>query len=301
MMDHEKKKASQARYRKKNAEKIRAYLAATRERRAKVRKDWIARNAEKHRAYYAAYRKAKAETLRAQGRIRRAKKRSANPLPPVLHTTYIYHLIDTDGSVFYVGKSKNPYARLLNHLGNRLMSLYPSATHIREMRADGHHPEVLIVKACESDGTVEERGEINRMAAAGSPLLNISDDHWNELNNAERLQASKTAAAELARSRNPKDLPGEIWKPVVGWEDLYDVSDQGRVRRKYNRYGVIVFSLTRCERGEYPMVGLSRKGRSTTRSIHGLVASAFIGPRPDGYVINHIDGNKMNARVANLE
>jgi len=51
----------------------------------------------------------------------------------------------------------------------------------------------------------------------------------------------------------------------------------------------------------YHHVKLSRDNRVAQRSIHALVAEAFLGPRPDGYEINHMDGLKTNNRPENLE
>jgi len=88
---------------------------------------------------------------------------------------------------------------------------------------------------------------------------------------------------------------GEIWRPVVDWEDLYEVSNFGRVRRdgetltdRENSRGYLRVKLCRCE-----------KKRSAL--VHVLVCEAFIGPREKGIQVNHIDGNKKNNCLWNLE
>lgn len=100
----------------------------------------------------------------------------------------------------------------------------------------------------------------------------------------------------------------EEWRPVVGWEGLYEVSNIGRVRRlsrvTTRKDGTLqtwpdrIMSLPLNSWG-YPSVGLTRDGRKSTALVHRLVAFAFIGP--GGPEVNHKDGDKTNARVSNLE
>jgi hypothetical protein len=88
----------------------------------------------------------------------------------------------------------------------------------------------------------------------------------------------------------------ERWRPVVGWEGLYEVSDQGRVRSL--RAGRL---LTLCVGSSgYQQVGLSRSGRVSTQAVHRLVAAAFLGPRPKGAVTLHGPAGRLDNRVCNL-
>lgn len=102
----------------------------------------------------------------------------------------------------------------------------------------------------------------------------------------------------------------EVWKPVVGYEGLYEVSSFGRVRsidrittnslgRKYFSKGVIL--KWALNRGGYPIVGLSLHGKYYSRTIHRLVAEAFIGNPNNLPSINHKDEDKTNNKVENLE
>lgn len=102
----------------------------------------------------------------------------------------------------------------------------------------------------------------------------------------------------------------EIWKPVVGYEGLYEVSNLGRVRSvertvkgvdgKVSRRISVVLSCYKNDRG-YCLVGLCRNNRSKCFRLHRLVAMAFI-PNPDNLPeVNHKDENKLNNRVDNLE
>jgi hypothetical protein len=88
----------------------------------------------------------------------------------------------------------------------------------------------------------------------------------------------------------------EEWRPVVGYEQLYEISNKGRVR-KYTR---IIASHERG--GGYTTVSLYKQGGKTQKSVHRLVALAFLGqPIHPNDVINHKDGNPRNNHVENLE
>lgn len=99
------------------------------------------------------------------------------------------------------------------------------------------------------------------------------------------------------------DETEEQWRPVVGWEDLYEVSSHGRVRSLHTGRGPRNLDrLLSTERPseDYPMADLSRDGKKVKRSVHSLVAAAFIGPRPEGMDICHNDGNARNCHLENL-
>jgi hypothetical protein len=105
----------------------------------------------------------------------------------------------------------------------------------------------------------------------------------------------------------------EEWRPVVGFEGLYAVSSLGRVRslprqtycptgprgpRTISLKGRVL-SASRDSKG-YPHVGMRKDGAGVTIKIHVLVAAAFIGPRPAGHQVCHIDGVKTNNAPENL-
>jgi hypothetical protein len=95
----------------------------------------------------------------------------------------------------------------------------------------------------------------------------------------------------------------ETWRPVVGHEGLYEVSDQGRVRRIAPSKGTTVGRVLRYakDRKGYRRVTLSRDRVQTRFAVHHLVLEAFVASRPVGYECNHKDGNKHNNTPANLE
>lgn len=91
-------------------------------------------------------------------------------------------------------------------------------------------------------------------------------------------------------------MENEVWKVIDG-QERYEVSSLGRVRRIST--GRLMKPAP--DRKGYLHVGLYENGRKTTRRLAGIVARAFIGPRPHGYEINHIDGIKTNNALSNLE
>ena len=100
----------------------------------------------------------------------------------------------------------------------------------------------------------------------------------------------------------------EIWKDVVGYEGLYEVSNLGRIRSldrvvAHHTAGTAVRKgKMRCLSfdGNYLNVSLSRDGKTVTRRVHRVVAEAFI-PNPNNYSdVDHIDCNKLNNHIDNL-
>ncbi len=95
----------------------------------------------------------------------------------------------------------------------------------------------------------------------------------------------------------------EIWRPVLGWEDRYEVSNEGRVRslchRGKPRKEPWIVSLNLSNNG-YLRAHLMRDRKLSVYGVHCLVAEAFIGPRPEGNDCRHLDGNPMNNKAVNL-
>lgn len=98
----------------------------------------------------------------------------------------------------------------------------------------------------------------------------------------------------------------EQWKPISGYEGLYEVSNLGRVKSfdhidKIGRLHKGRVLKPAKDGGGYPFVNLFKNGVSSQKKVHQLVAEAFLGKRPNGYEVNHIDENKSNNSCDNLE
>jgi hypothetical protein len=100
-------------------------------------------------------------------------------------------------------------------------------------------------------------------------------------------------------------MPAEIWRPVPGYEDYYEVSDLGRVRswRMPPRSRVKIAQAPRVLKrnpGRYFTVVLCGDEGRRTWAVHQLVALAFFGPRPVGQEVRHLNGDATDCRVVNL-
>ena len=88
----------------------------------------------------------------------------------------------------------------------------------------------------------------------------------------------------------------EIWRDIVGYEGLYQVSNTGKVRNKKRK--ILKPQLFSCG---YLYVALYKNRKMKYFRIHRLVAQAFI-PNPNNYpIVNHRDENRQNNLVENLE
>lgn len=95
---------------------------------------------------------------------------------------------------------------------------------------------------------------------------------------------------------------GELWKDIEGYSGLYEVSNLARVRNAKNLH-ILKVHLHRPRNGYFQVAlfRLERTPKLKTHLIHRLVASAFLGPCPDGYEVDHIDDTKTNNVPTNLQ
>lgn len=93
----------------------------------------------------------------------------------------------------------------------------------------------------------------------------------------------------------------EQWRPVVGYEGLYEVSSLGRVRSFVVRKPDMPPRIMRIPQGtKYLKVRLSRSGVAKTQNIHTLVLMAFAGPPNPGQHGCHYNGDCHDNRACNL-
>lgn len=97
----------------------------------------------------------------------------------------------------------------------------------------------------------------------------------------------------------------EEWRAIPGYEGLYEASDQGRVRsidrinsRGHKIKGRMLKPSTKAK--GYKQVVLHRDGKASTRTVHLIVLTTFVGPRPDGMEVCHNNGDSADNRLANL-
>lgn len=94
----------------------------------------------------------------------------------------------------------------------------------------------------------------------------------------------------------------EVWKDIVGYEGLYQVSNTGEViSLNYNNNGKEKKLRKGINENGYEHVRLYKNGKGKTYRVNRLVAMGFI-PNPNNYPeVNHIDENKVNNSINNLE
>ena len=107
------------------------------------------------------------------------------------------------------------------------------------------------------------------------------------------------------------EAKNEIWKDIPGYEGIYQVSNRGLVKsldrdakfsngKNYHLKGKIL-SVNVCKKNGVNLVYLWKNNKGCTCQVHRLVALCFI-PNPENKPeINHIDGNRSNNTVSNLE
>lgn len=111
---------------------------------------------------------------------------------------------------------------------------------------------------------------------------------------ADRIQS-------LHDNKSPTDLRQiqavEEWRPAPGFPD-YEVSNLGRVLSRRRRQPRILRAATTGK--GYLQVTLFSDSGARNVQVHALVLSAFVGPRPDGQEIRHLDGDSTSNRLDNL-
>lgn len=99
----------------------------------------------------------------------------------------------------------------------------------------------------------------------------------------------------------------EVWRPIPDYEELYEVSSFGRVRRirfiNHHSNKPIdprILTLTKCKFG-YMRTALCKNSKVKHLFVHRLVLEAFVGPRENDKEVAHLNGIRTDNRVNNLE
>jgi hypothetical protein len=88
----------------------------------------------------------------------------------------------------------------------------------------------------------------------------------------------------------------ENWKPVLGYEGLYEVSDLGKIRNKKGRILKDRFKTPM----RYRSVALNKNGKAKEKLVSSIVLESFVSPRPSKMVVRHLNGIAQDDRLSNL-
>lgn len=130
----------------------------------------------------------------------------------------------------------------------------------------------------------------------------IDEPAWNG-----KFHAGSTTTGLLSKDHVMADSEAtlaETWRPVVGYENIYEVSSSGNVRRLHdgNRYRALSVLRPTKHRDGYCSVILSdAEHRRSTLRVHRIVLTAFVGCPPSGHECNHKNSVRDDNRVENLE
>lgn len=93
-------------------------------------------------------------------------------------------------------------------------------------------------------------------------------------------------------------MSDEIWKRYA--ESPYWISNMGQVKSFHKPKAPKVLRPGISKGGGYPVVNLCDEQGQKTRTVHSLVLEAFVGPRPDGMLTRHLNGDPSDNRLENL-
>lgn len=114
--------------------------------------------------------------------------------------------------------------------------------------------------------------------------------HWYQRYYAQRRTGGRTFPG----------LPGEAWRPVLGYEGVYDVSNRGRVRRLNKAAQPLLVLKPLYDVAGRVVAHLNRDSKRRVFQVSVLVLEAFVSPRPAGLYALHNDGVVTSNRVDNL-
>lgn len=113
---------------------------------------------------------------------------------------------------------------------------------------------------------------------------------------------------------NEPSLDGELWAPFPEYEDLYEVSNMGRVRTVLHKFEDLkrskkvmrlfwghIIKKPNSDKDGYQSIMVSRNGERSYRKVHRMVAIAFLDNPNNLPDVNHINGVKHDNRLSNIE
>lgn len=124
-----------------------------------------------------------------------------------------------------------------------------------------------------------------------------------------KAEAITVAHSSFIASQNIAKMQKEIWKDVKGYEGLYQISNLGKIKRlsrlSYQRFGKLLLNekvmSNVIDNNGYVVVSLTNNKKQRKFLVHRLIAIHFIKNNNNLPCINHIDGNKQNNDISNLE
>lgn len=150
----------------------------------------------------------------------------------------------------------------------------------------------------------------NKILRASEDHLCLTDNGWLKLKDAIAQRAMFLSSAK--KSRNNDQIihytDAEHWAQIPEYEN-YEVSTHGRIRSYVSAGGqnnLKMVSKPKCkqltidDRG-YFIVGLSKNSQTRAFSVHKLVLESFIGPCPPNMETRHLDSNRLNNHISNLD
>jgi len=99
----------------------------------------------------------------------------------------------------------------------------------------------------------------------------------------------------------------EEWKDIVEFEGLYQISNHGNFRKHPDKQGKCrknpkpLGRAKQLNRWGYEYIDLCKNNQKSKKTVHQVVAAAFIADFTYGMIVNHKDGNKLNNHITNLE
>lgn len=138
-------------------------------------------------------------------------------------------------------------------------------------------------------------GDVKEVNSDGFIPFKEVNVNFNDIKNERDKQDYKNSARKIYLNLKSKNLSGEIWKSIPDYDDLYYVSNYGRVKNSKDLIMKQYFSR------DYLVINLTKNHKSKINRVHRLVAMTFKDNVNLKLEVNHINGIKSDNRESNLE